>query len=61
MQTEIKSDYLTHEEASALLRISPKTLYNKVSEGEVTVYKRKGFRRNLYRKSELDSLPKPKR
>jgi excisionase family DNA binding protein len=61
METEIKSEYLTHKEAAFLLRISPKTLYNKVVAGDVPVHKRKGFRRNLYRKAELDALVRPHR
>jgi citrate synthase len=49
-------EYLTADEACALLDVKPATLYAYVSRGLVRSYKQGIRRRRLYRRSELEDL-----
>jgi len=54
-----KSQYLSHKEAAAYLGISPKTLYHKVAQGIIPVYRFERFQASLYRLADLQGLFKP--
>lgn len=49
-------EYLTADEACALLDVKPATLYAYVSRGLVRSYKQAIRRQRLYRRSELEDL-----
>jgi excisionase family DNA binding protein len=49
-------EYLTADEACALLDVKPATLYAYVSRGLVRSYKQGIRRQRLYRRSELEDL-----
>jgi excisionase family DNA binding protein len=61
MEEKSKAGYLMHVEAARYLCISPKTLYNKVAQGEIPAYKYKNCKKNLYKISDLDGLLRPVR
>lgn len=54
--TDAADDYITVEEASALLGVKKATLYAYVSRGLVHSYKQGIRRQRLYRRSELEQL-----
>jgi citrate synthase len=49
-------DFLTAEQACALLEVKPATLYAYVSRGLIQSYKQGIRRQRFYRKSELEDL-----
>jgi excisionase family DNA binding protein len=61
MNETIKEGYLTHDEAAAYLCLSPKTLYNKVSNREVKCFRFRNCKKNLYKITDLDALLEPVR
>jgi citrate synthase len=56
MTDQGNAEYLTAEEACALLGVKPATLYAYVSRGLVRSYKQGVRRQRLYRRDELEDL-----
>lgn len=58
MYDEFKPKHLNHKQAAKYLGWSPRTLYNRVSQGDIPRHKLFGGKFNWYKISELDALIK---
>ncbi len=54
LELKLDGEFLTIEEAAALLRITPKALYSRIYRGQVPGLRRDGAGRWLIKRSELD-------